>query len=837
MKHSTTVRFCTDLFDTTHAHELDGNDTQNLTSNEWRKLRNSNKINYEIMNTTKIFVKPHFDIDLTMDNPTLDDAAKFLDEFVPFCNERGFEINDDVAQLSVVVELKPKSKFPLDPKLSMHIVLSNTYTTMQDLANWHKKHADELRQTFGKDKQGDTCVDSSIYRINSTKQYNNKWRTLFGKKAEKHDGFQLWKQGRHATECFNLSSFLISHTEPSDKRFTCAKKRDVKKVKTVAVTKSEGIAIVTPPTEELDDLFGAIKRERFNGGSLRPNLFVAGAIIFNELGDFNYFQKQFPRETKLEQCWRQYQPDHGNKATKAVLYHWLREDHYVKFVQLRAKYDDSELDHTHNGVAELFVRLFGDNFFLMKAEKKQHENLYHWTGVFWEATNSRDIMNMVATKVRDYALALAARQLELQIGNKDEEAVLVLQSRHKKLLNLAHLCGVYSHLNGITKLIMCKIRKTVALDTKPHLFVFNNAVFDLKKGERVTPNRKDYMTISCGYDYEPPDEARIKKLNDIYDTIFPEQDERDLYLIIQGTCLYGETLQKFILANGGGRNGKGLTTDLLLKMLGPYGYTASPVILTQKRKTGGNPEVANMHLARTVVYREPQDDDRIDGSTLKELTGGGKINARKLFSNDTETRLQATHIFECNTRPKISGRTDDAAMQERIVDIPFRNTFTQDENKIKNSTTHFEQNPEYVSTEFQEKHKLALFHILAKHTKKFLDAGKIIVKFIPQSIKDRTGVYLASCDEMKTWFTENFEHTKPEEKEFLSIKKDIYPHFTAEFFSDFSKEAKRKWTKSFFVQTVQRWFPVDFQPEYKPIVKGKQKKHNLVLRNWTKKNN
>ena len=45
---------------------------------------------------------------------------------------------------------------------------------------------------------------------------------------------------------------------------------------------------------------------------------------------------------------------------------------------------------------------------------------------------------------------------------------------------------------------------------------------------------------------------------------------------------------------------------------------------------------------------------------MKELTGGKASDARMNYSNDTKCNLKATHILECNERPKLSGEIDDA---------------------------------------------------------------------------------------------------------------------------------------------------------------------------------
>ena len=48
-----------------------------------------------------------------------------------------------------------------------------------------------------------------------------------------------------------------------------------------------------------------------------------------------------------------------------------------------------------------------------------------------------------------------------------------------------------------------------------------------------------------------------------------------------------------------------------------------------------------------VVWREPPEDRAIQFSVVKELTGGSKINARALYSNDVETHIDACFLMEC----------------------------------------------------------------------------------------------------------------------------------------------------------------------------------------------
>ena len=80
------------------------------------------------------------------------------------------------------------------------------------------------------------------------------------------------------------------------------------------------------------------------------------------------------------------------------------------------------------------------------------------------------------------------------------------------------------------------------------------------------------MNLTTGYDYREPLKDEIDEIKKILEKIFIKKEERELYLIILATGLYGQTLEKFILANGDGRNGKGFLNEFAQNMVGNYGY-------------------------------------------------------------------------------------------------------------------------------------------------------------------------------------------------------------------------------------------------------------------------
>jgi phage/plasmid-associated DNA primase len=299
----------------------------------------------------------------------------------------------------------------------------------------------------------------------------------------------------------------------------------------------------------------------------------------------------------------------------------------------------------------------------------------------------------------------------------------------------------------------------------------------------------DYVSMTTGYDWREPTDDEITTINTLIKLIMPIEEERDLYLQILATALDGRCLEKFIVFNGSGGNGKGMIDDLLLMALGQYSLLGNNGILFESSKTGSNPEKANLHKKRFVIFREPPEKNKFENSIIKELTGGGIFSARTHHEKETEKELNLTMIVECNKKPLFNEEPKDSEIR-RIIDIYFRSTFTTDENALNDNLHIYMANPNFKTKEFKNKHKFALIKILLNEHKKYYKINKSILK-MPKSIVERTQNYLEMSCNIVLWFKENYQNTN-DEKDIIKIK-DIYEKFsTSEYYFNLSKVEKRK---------------------------------------------
>jgi len=448
-------------------------------------------------------------------------------------------------------------------------------------------------------------------------------------------------------------------------------------------------------------------------------------------------------------------------------------------------------DPNDRDIATCFNAIFGDDFLI------NGDLLYYYNGIYWEQNKTalkRVIMKDFRNVFIDYIQNLYSECKNID-KLENPEAFSNMEQRIKKVNVVKDLLGSIYKVKQICEtceLDIIENSKDAQLEMNPNIFCFKNKVFDLEKSKFVEPYKYDFMILNTGYDYREPTTEETKEVNNMLEQIFPIESERTLYLVLLSIGMSGYFLEKFVIANGSGGNGKGMLNEFFMNTIGNYGYTANNAVLLSAIKDGANQTIANMNNKRFIVYREPKENPnvKLDDSTIKELTGGSELNARGLYSSNTKVILRALHLLEANKVPKISGETDNALMR-RIVDILFRAKFVSNKEDIDIENYVFPADASKKEDNWKEKHRYALFNILTAYFQQWLKNNKNIDNFIPSSVKERTQEYLKNSNEMYSWFDENYEKVDESKLELVKIS-EIYKHFTqSELYLNYTKKEKR----------------------------------------------
>ena len=155
-----------------------------------------------------------------------------------------------------------------------------------------------------------------------------------------------------------------------------------------------------------------------------------------------------------------------------------------------------------------------------------------------------------------------------------------------------------------------------------------------------------------------------------------EEDMREYTLMSFASFQDGHIKQQiFRVFTGGGGNGKSQTTDLLKAAMGQYFGVLPTGILTRKRGGASNatPELADKRGKRFLIIQEPEHDDVVYVSQMKNYTGGDTVPARALYGDPFEYKPQFKLGLVCNKLPNIPAT--DGGTWRRLRVIPFESEF------------------------------------------------------------------------------------------------------------------------------------------------------------------
>lgn len=125
-------------------------------------------------------------------------------------------------------------------------------------------------------------------------------------------------------------------------------------------------------------------------------------------------------------------------------------------------------------------------------------------------------------------------------------------------------------------------------------------------------------------------------------------------------------------------NGKSKTVELFQMAMGDYSTILPVTVLTQKKGSASSPncEIAQLRGIRFAVLQEPEGKDEIQIGSMKEMTGGDYLYARKLFGHPFKFKPQFKLLMTCNKLPHIDG--NDNGTWRRIKVTPFESEFTNE---------------------------------------------------------------------------------------------------------------------------------------------------------------
>jgi putative DNA primase/helicase len=211
------------------------------------------------------------------------------------------------------------------------------------------------------------------------------------------------------------------------------------------------------------------------------------------------------------------------------------------------------------------------------------------------------------------------------------------------------------------------------LDADPWLLGVENGVIDLRSGTLRPADPADYMTRLAPIVWDPV--ATAPRWGQALEEWFPDPELRAYVQRVAGAALVGAQHEHTLIVHyGTGRNGKGTFVRALQYVLGPYGVVIHLSLLVETRHREHDTVKARLFRARLAVASETQRRVKLDEASVKNLTGGDRITARRMREDPWEFDPSHALWLQTNYLPEISGR--DTGIWSRIRVVKWDSTFT-----------------------------------------------------------------------------------------------------------------------------------------------------------------
>jgi len=206
-------------------------------------------------------------------------------------------------------------------------------------------------------------------------------------------------------------------------------------------------------------------------------------------------------------------------------------------------------------------------------------------------------------------------------------------------------------------------------DLDPNLYLLNvaNGTLDLRTLELRPHDPADRITKVTRGAFDPA--ATGPRWEAFLARVLPDPDVRAFLQRYVGLALCGRVLEHVLaILTGTGRNGKGVFYGAVAAALGDYAGTAEPDLFMHRENAHPTGEMDLLGL-RWVVVSESDHGRRLAEATVKRLTGGDQIKARRMRQDFVAFVPSHTAALVTNHLPKVTG--DDPALWARLRVIPF----------------------------------------------------------------------------------------------------------------------------------------------------------------------
>lgn len=534
------------------------------------------------------------------------------------------------------------------------------------------------------------------------------------------------------------------------------------------------------------------------------NWLNVGMVLYNTHPDYFNMWVEWSKKSEdynfeeLTKKWASFK-NSNSKLTIGSLKYWAKEDNPDQYESMISEKYFWGLSARDDGFAKAFHYVFKNQ---IVCSNEITNEWYVFKDGMWKKMNGVSYLRKLFAngfcswiKNEKYKASEKVNQLEEDNPRKPEL---------KNLLSYTNIwiesCKVYKEVTAYIKqsvYLFLDTEFTSKLNSKPNLICFGRDVYDLNTCSWRDTTIDDYCSISVKYSGVDVLSADTLEIKQILHDMFQDPDEYQYFLNNITELLYGQNKREiFNVWLGVGANGKSLLATYLKHVFGEYYATMPVAMLTNKRPsaTQANPELAKARYSRIVMFSEPEANEKLNNSYMKELTGGDSISTRELYGQSFDYIPQFTPIILCNEL-ELQNINDDS-IPRRLVLCKFKTNF------VKHTPKFSYEKPRDDSLKMLDtinRIKLGFMKLLLENWRKLSEAGFKYDQ--PESMELDKLEFLDDNNILKMFVNEYIEKTN-DKNDYITLA-DAYERF--KIFAKDNGEAHIK--KKHLKARIQKFLP------------------------------
>jgi P4 family phage/plasmid primase-like protien len=492
-------------------------------------------------------------------------------------------------------------------------------------------------------------------------------------------------------------------------------------------------------------------------------------------------------DTDLRTKWNIVRVDETKKLNYGSLQHWAKEDNPDKHRSILSETHTSWIINfakdTHVSVATFIFKMYEHDFRCSIGARKGQQEWYYYPphGHSWKhmRTNTELRARLSGNVKNEYVNAgIHLGKLHNSDDNKENPAERErLDDKRKKLMGIERQLEMRTFKDHVMKECEEKFYDDEfisRLNANPYLLGVADGVIELRRYEGEEGVGRPHIFFRPGQpddnisfqmgrsdpmepiNYIPWDKQNIElkaELTSFFERIYPDQVLREYVLTLLASCLEGcNKEQKFYVMQGVGSNGKSMIEKLMEWTFGDYGTSLGTQVFTRKRPDSGNAnaDIITVKCRRYIHMGEPDDNEKINTSIMKQYSGGDAVQARGLFSDQEKFSIMGKIFMSCNDLPPVSKM--DGGTWRRIRVIPHISVFKDPGDPVINPAKHIYEKDLDLENKLRHWRGAFLSMLVHYYDTKYLATGLVE----PDCVKSASNKYKEENDMFMQFFNDCF---------------------------------------------------------------------------------